>query len=99
MARPPSGSTAFARHVHTTEGWKFVVLGSTTRRLHANSLQSPNCRASRSWRRNSRPRGIDSLICVPVNDSYVMAAWAEDQRATGIVFLPDTIGDFGKCRW
>lgn len=38
--------------------------------------------------------GVDEIICVSVNDTFVMNAWAEDQHAENISFIPDGNGDF-----
>lgn len=38
--------------------------------------------------------GVDEIICVSVNDAFVMDAWKEDQGATRVRFLPDGNGEF-----
>ena len=38
--------------------------------------------------------GIDRIVCVSVNDTFVMNAWAADQNAENIKFIPDGNGDF-----
>jgi glutaredoxin-like protein len=38
--------------------------------------------------------GVDDIICLSVNDTFVMNAWAEDQKAEQIRFLPDGNGEF-----
>ncbi|NIB40146.1 glutathione peroxidase [Pseudomaricurvus alkylphenolicus] len=40
--------------------------------------------------------GIDDIICLSVNDTFVMNAWKEDQDADNIRFLPDGNGDFSR---
>ena len=40
--------------------------------------------------------GIDSIICLSVNDTFVMNAWAEDQKAENIMMLPDGNGEFSE---
>lgn len=44
-----------------------------------------------------RAEGIDALLCLSVNDPYVMAAWARDQHAENITFLPDSEGEFTRA--
>ncbi|WP_119393593.1 glutathione peroxidase [Salinibius halmophilus] len=40
--------------------------------------------------------GIDSIICLSVNDPFVMDAWQADQNAENIFFLPDGNGEFSE---
>ncbi|KIT17681.1 peroxiredoxin [Jannaschia aquimarina] len=44
-------------------------------------------------------KGIDTIICVSVNDPFVMKAWGEDTGATpaGIEMLGDADGTFTKA--
>lgn len=39
-------------------------------------------------------QGVDSVVCVSVNDAFVMNEWAKDRHATGLTFLPDGNGEF-----
>ena len=41
-------------------------------------------------------RGVDSILCVSVNDTFVMNAWLADQEAENIVVVPDGNGEFTK---
>jgi glutaredoxin-like protein len=41
-----------------------------------------------------KANGIDSVICLSVNDPFVMETWKEEQNAEGIYFLPDGNGEF-----
>lgn len=41
-----------------------------------------------------RAHGIDDIICVSVNDAFVMAEWQRSQSAERVTFLPDGNGDF-----
>ena len=38
--------------------------------------------------------GVDTIACLSVNDTFVMNAWAGDQNAENITFIPDGNGDF-----
>jgi glutaredoxin-like protein len=43
-----------------------------------------------------KAHGIDEIICMSVNDAFVMNEWQATQKADGITFLPDGNGDFTK---
>ncbi|MFT4630752.1 MAG: glutaredoxin-like protein [Dinoroseobacter sp.] len=38
--------------------------------------------------------GVDDIICMSVNDTFVMNAWKEDQEAGNITVIPDGNGEF-----
>ncbi len=38
--------------------------------------------------------GISDVLCVSVNDTFVMNAWKEDQAADHVTFVPDGNGEF-----
>lgn len=40
--------------------------------------------------------GIDDVICLSVNDTFVMNEWQKDQMAENITMLPDGNGDFSE---
>jgi len=43
-------------------------------------------------------KGINEIVCVSVNDPFVMEAWGKDQAADGKVrMLADTCGDLAKA--
>ncbi|MFT6407966.1 MAG: glutaredoxin-like protein [Arenicella sp.] len=37
---------------------------------------------------------VDSIICMSVNDTFVMNAWKKDQEASNITVIPDGNGEF-----
>lgn len=43
-----------------------------------------------------RKAGVDDVICLSVNDSFVMNSWKEDQDAASITMLPDGNGEFSE---
>lgn len=60
---------------------------------------TPTCSSSHVPRYNElapvfKANGIDDVICMSVNDAFVMEAWAKDQNATNIHFIPDGNGEF-----
>jgi peroxiredoxin len=44
-----------------------------------------------------KAKGVDRVVCLSVNDAFVMGAWAKDQKASGIVMLADGSGLFTKA--
>jgi len=44
-----------------------------------------------------KAKGIDSIICLSVNDAFVMKAWGESQNAENIMMLADGDGAFTKA--
>jgi peroxiredoxin len=43
-----------------------------------------------------KAKGVDTIACTSVNDVFVMGAWADDQKADGVVMLADGNGDFAE---
>lgn len=41
-----------------------------------------------------KENGVDDVICLAVNDPFVMGAWQDAQKAEAIHFLPDGNGEF-----
>lgn len=41
-----------------------------------------------------KKNGVDEIICISVNDPFVMNAWKKDESAENIRFIPDGNGEF-----
>ena len=44
-----------------------------------------------------KAKGVDSIICMAVNDAFVMSAWGKVQNADEIIMLADGNGDFSSA--
>ncbi|WNJ96389.1 glutathione peroxidase [Vibrio ruber] len=60
---------------------------------------TPTCSSSHLPRYNElfpvfQEHGVDEILCVSVNDTFVMNAWKNDQEADNITFIPDGNGEF-----
>ena len=60
---------------------------------------TPTCSSTHVPRYNQlapafRAAGVDEIVCVSVNDAFVMNSWKEDQEAENIRFIPDGNGEF-----
>ncbi len=63
---------------------------------------TPTCSSSHVPRFNQlapafRALGIDEIVCVSVNDAFVMNEWQAAQKADNVRFLPDGNGDFTRA--
>ncbi|MBY5947202.1 glutathione peroxidase [Photobacterium rosenbergii] len=93
---------------HTRQGDQWVDV--TTQELFANKTVvvfslpgafTPTCSSSHLPRYNElasvfAEHGIDDILCVSVNDTFVMNAWKAEQEAENITFIPDGNGEFSK---
>ena len=62
---------------------------------------TPTCSSSHLPRYNElfpvfAKHGVDAIICISVNDTFVMNSWQADQNAKNITFIPDGNGDFSR---
>ena len=44
-----------------------------------------------------KAKGVDAVVCLSVNDAFVMDAWAKDRNAEGLIMAADGNGDFTKA--
>jgi len=62
---------------------------------------TPTCSSTHVPRYNQltsalKQNGVDEVICVSVNDAFVMNEWRNEQKAFNVTFLPDGNGDFTR---
>lgn len=60
---------------------------------------TPTCSSTHLPRFNElapsfRAQGIDAIVCIAVNDPFVMEEWGRDQEAQNVFLLPDGNGKF-----
>ena len=60
---------------------------------------TPTCSSTHLPRYNElapafRANGVDEIVCVSVNDAFVMNEWAKEQEAQNVRLLPDGNGEF-----
>ncbi len=62
---------------------------------------TPTCSSTHLPRFNQlanvfKENGVDEIVCISVNDAFVMESWAKDQEANNVTLLPDADGEFSK---
>jgi len=60
---------------------------------------TPTCSSTHLPRYNElagvlKENGVDEIVCLSVNDTFVMNAWLADQEAENITVVPDGSGEF-----
>ena len=60
---------------------------------------TPTCSSTHLPRYNElaatfKTHGVDEIICMSVNDTFVMNAWATEQEANNVTLIPDGNGQF-----
>lgn len=63
---------------------------------------TPTCSSTHLPRYNElydifRAQGIDDIICLAVNDTFVMSAWQKEQKADNLTMLPDGNGELTEA--
>lgn len=43
-----------------------------------------------------KQNGVDDIICLSVNDAFVMNEWSKDQEAENVILIPDGNGEFSE---
>jgi len=83
----------------TSRNTQEIFAGKTVVVFSLPGAFTPTCSSTHLPRYNElaskfSANGVDEIICVSVNDTFVMNAWAADQAAENISFIPDGNGDF-----
>ncbi len=60
---------------------------------------TPTCSSAHLPRYNElaptfRKAGVDDIVCLSVNDAFVMGEWQKDQNVPNVTFIPDGNGEF-----
>ncbi|RRQ23510.1 glutathione peroxidase [Guyparkeria sp. SCN-R1] len=76
-----------------------IFKGKTVAVFSLPGAFTPTCSSSHVPRFNElapvfKKHGVDEIVCISVNDAFVMNEWALDQDADRIRFIPDGNGDF-----
>lgn len=93
---------------HTRQGDQWVDV--TTAQLFDNKTVvlfslpgafTPTCSSTHLPRYNElanefKALGVDEIVCVSVNDTFVMNAWKADQECRNVTVIPDGNGEFSK---
>jgi glutaredoxin-like protein len=63
---------------------------------------TPTCSSTHVPRYNQltpalKANGVDEVVCISVNDAFVMNEWQKEQNADNVSFLPDGNGDFSRA--
>lgn len=91
---------------HTRQGAEWVDVttdqvfaGKTVVVFSLPGAFTPTCSSTHVPRYNQlvpafKAVGVDAVVCISVNDTFVMNEWQKVQRADAITFLPDGNGEF-----
>ncbi len=76
-----------------------IFTGRTVAVFSLPGAFTPTCSSAHVPRYNElaqafRENGVDDVVCISVNDAFVMNAWQQDQTAENITFIPDGNGAF-----
>jgi glutaredoxin-like protein len=90
--------------VRDNNEWKTVTTdslfsGKTVVVFSLPGAFTPTCSSTHLPRYNElapafSANGVDAIMCMSVNDSFVMNEWAKDQEADRVTLIPDGNGEF-----
>ncbi len=91
---------------HTRRGHEWVDVttddvfkGKTVVVFSLPGAFTPTCSSSHVPRYNQlvptfKKHGVDEVVCMSVNDTFVMNEWKKSQHADNVTFIPDGNGEF-----
>ncbi len=106
MFQDRTGSRVPQVTFHTRQGHEWVDVttdeifaGKTLVVFSLPGAFTPTCSSSHVPRYNQlvpafEAAGVDAVVCVSVNDTFVMNEWQKTQQADRLTFIPDGNGDF-----
>lgn len=106
MFENKEGQRVPAATFHTREGSDWVDVssddifaGKTVVVFSLPGAFTPTCSSSHVPRYNQlfdafKAQGVDEIVCMSVNDTFVMNEWKVSQHADNIRFIPDGNGEF-----
>ena len=84
--------------------WKSVTTGDifkgkTVVLFSLPGAFTPTCSSTHLPRYNElapafRANGVDAIVCLSVNDAFVMNEWAKEQESANVTLIPDGNGEF-----
>jgi len=93
-----------AFHTRTQSDWKTLTTddifkGKTVVVFSLPGAFTPTCSSTHVPRYNELApaffaNGVDRIVCIAVNDAFVMNEWARSQECANLVLLPDGNGEF-----
>ncbi|MCE0557240.1 glutathione peroxidase [Motilimonas sp. E26] len=91
-------------HTRANDAWVDVTTdeifkGKTVAVFALPGAFTPTCSSTHLPRYNElagvlKENGVDEIVCISVNDTFVMNAWLADQEAENIRVIPDGNGEF-----
>ncbi len=91
-------------HVRQDNEWRDVSTnelfeGKTVVVFSLPGAFTPTCSSTHLPRYNELApafyaNGVDAILCVSVNDTFVMNEWAKDQECENVILVPDGNGEF-----
>jgi glutaredoxin-like protein len=81
---------------------KDIFSGKTVVVFSLPGAFTPTCSSAHLPRYNEladtfKANGVDEIVCISVNDTFVMNAWAADQESDNVSLIPDGNGDFTEA--